>query len=56
MDTEDRPNLRLATIELQEYERLRHPTRLPGKQIVDTYLDWLWRQTEAADGVVLVVR
>jgi ribosomal protein S18 acetylase RimI-like enzyme len=50
----DRPNLRQAVIELQEYERLRHPTRLPGEQIADAYLDWMQRQAEAAGGVVLV--
>lgn len=50
----DRPNLRHAIIELQEYERLRHPTRLPGEQVVDAYLDWMQHQVEAASGVVLV--
>ena len=38
-DPADRPNLRTAIIELQKYERLRHPTRLPGEQIADAYLD-----------------
>jgi ribosomal protein S18 acetylase RimI-like enzyme len=38
---------------LQEYERLRHATRLPGEQIADAYLDWMLHQT-AANGVVLV--
>jgi hypothetical protein len=49
----DRPDLRLAVIELQGYERLRHATRLPGEQIADAYLDWMQRQAEA-DGAVLV--
>lgn len=49
----DRPDLRLAVIELQDYERLRHATRLPGEQIADAYLDWMQRQAEA-DGAVLV--
>ena len=49
----DRPNLRQAIIELQEYERLRHDTRRPGAQIADAYLDWIERQAEA-NGVVLV--
>jgi len=49
----DRANLRAAIIELQDYERLRHPTRLPGEQIADAYLDWM--QQRAADaGAVLV--
>jgi ribosomal protein S18 acetylase RimI-like enzyme len=51
---DDRPQLRRAIIELQEYERRRHPTRLPGEQIADAYLDWLLARAAAADGAVLV--
>jgi ribosomal protein S18 acetylase RimI-like enzyme len=49
----DRPQLRRAVIELQEYERLRHTTRLPGEQIADAYLKWMQDQA-TADGAVLV--
>jgi GNAT superfamily N-acetyltransferase len=49
----DRPQLRRAIVELQDYERLRHPTRLPGDQIADAYLDWMQRQAES-QGAVLV--
>ncbi len=49
----DRPDLRVAIIELQGYERSRHPTRLPGEQVADTYLDWMQHQAETK-GVVLV--
>ena len=49
----DRPQLRLAIIELQEYERRQHTTRLPGDQIADAYLDWMLDQAHAA-GVVLM--
>jgi ribosomal protein S18 acetylase RimI-like enzyme len=49
----DRPRLRQAIVELQDYERLRHATRLPGEQIADAYLDWMLRQAEAS-GAVLV--
>ena len=49
----DRPDLRQAIIELQDYERARHATRLLGEQIADAYLDWMQRQAEA-DGAVLV--
>lgn len=49
----DRPNLRQAIIELQEYERLRHPTRLPGEQITDAYLAWIETET-AGSGAILV--
>lgn len=49
----DQPDLRQAIIELQDYEHLRHVTRLPGEQIADAYLDWMQRQAEA-NGVVLV--
>jgi ribosomal protein S18 acetylase RimI-like enzyme len=50
---EDRPQLRHAVVELQEYERLRHPTRLPGEEVADAYLAWMLRQAEA-NGAVLV--
>jgi hypothetical protein len=43
----DRPALRVATIEPQEYERRRHDTRLPGELIADDYLDWMWRRSDA---------
>ena len=49
----DRPLLIRAIVELQDHERLRHPTRLPGAQIADAYLEWLLRQTER-QGAVLV--
>src|SRR4051812_14077147 len=49
----DHPQLCQAIIELQEYERLRHATRLPGEQIADAYLAWLQRQA-ATQGAILV--
>jgi ribosomal protein S18 acetylase RimI-like enzyme len=49
----DRPQLRGAIVELQEYVRRRHATRLPGEQIADAYLDWMLHQAEAP-GAVLV--
>jgi len=49
----DRPDLRQAIIELQDYERLRHTTRLPGEQIADAYLDWMQRKSDS-EGAVLV--
>jgi ribosomal protein S18 acetylase RimI-like enzyme len=51
--TSDRPALRLAPVELQEFERRLHETRLPGEVIADAYLDWmLWQAAES--GAVLV--
>ncbi len=44
----DRPQLRWAVIELQDHESRLHPSRLPGDQIADAYLDSL--QKRAADG------
>jgi ribosomal protein S18 acetylase RimI-like enzyme len=49
----DRPDLRQAIIELQDYEHALHATRLLGEQVADAYLDWMQRQAEA-DGAVLV--
>jgi ribosomal protein S18 acetylase RimI-like enzyme len=49
----DRPQLRRAVIELQDHESRLHPSRLPGDQIADAYLDWV--QKRAADeGAVLI--
>jgi ribosomal protein S18 acetylase RimI-like enzyme len=50
----DRPRLRQAVVELQEYERSLNATRLPGEQIADAYLDWMERQAAAAGGIALV--
>jgi ribosomal protein S18 acetylase RimI-like enzyme len=49
----DRSHLRQAIIELQDYERLQHTTRLPGEQVADAYLDWMLGRAESC-GVVLV--
>ncbi len=49
----DTANLRRAVVELNEYERRLHATRLPGEQIADAYLAWL-RQQVAHDGLVLI--
>ena len=49
----DRPLLRRAIIELQDYERRLHATRLPGEQIADAYLGWVERRA-ADSGAVLV--
>ncbi|MGH7120978.1 MAG: GNAT family N-acetyltransferase, partial [Acetobacteraceae bacterium] len=49
----DRPQLRQAIVELQDYERRRHATRLPGEQVADDYLDWMLHQADG-EGAVLV--
>jgi ribosomal protein S18 acetylase RimI-like enzyme len=49
----DRPNLRAAIVELQEFERILHATRRPGEEIADAYLAWVLRKVEA-EGAVLV--
>jgi ribosomal protein S18 acetylase RimI-like enzyme len=49
----DRPRLRRAVIELQDYEGRLHPSRLPGHQIADAYLDWLQKRA-AEQGAVLI--
>ena len=51
--TSDRPALRLAIIELQEFERRLHGTRRPGEEVANAYLDWMLRQA-AEGGAVLV--
>jgi len=49
----DRPDLRRAVVELQDYERLLHATRLPGEQIADAYLNWMLGKA-GSTGIVLV--
>jgi ribosomal protein S18 acetylase RimI-like enzyme len=49
----DRPRLRQAIVDLQDYERVLHATRLPGDQVADAYLDWMLRKAEIR-GAVLV--
>jgi ribosomal protein S18 acetylase RimI-like enzyme len=49
----DAPDLRRAVIEMQEYERRLHASRLPGEEIADAYLAWLVRQA-GRNGAVLV--
>ena len=49
----DLPDLRQAVVELQDYERRLHATRLPGEQIADAYVRWLQQQAEKS-GIVLV--
>ena len=52
----DRSNLRQAIVELQNYERALHATRLPGEQVADAYLDWLQRQAEASLGATFIAQ
>jgi ribosomal protein S18 acetylase RimI-like enzyme len=49
----DRAELRRGVIELQDHERRLHPSRLPGDQIADAYLDWVQKRA-AEQGAVLI--
>jgi ribosomal protein S18 acetylase RimI-like enzyme len=49
----DRSDLLKAVIELQDYERQLHETRLPGEQIADLYTRWLLSSAEGG-GLALV--
>ena len=49
----DQPQLRRAVIELQDSESRLHPSRLPGGQIADAYLDWMQKRA-AEQGAVLI--
>ena len=49
----DHAQLRAAWVELQEYERGLHATRLPGEAVVDVYLEWMMKQA-SRQGAVLV--
>lgn len=49
----DRPDLRRAFVELQEFERRLTDTRRPGKHIAEAYLDWM-QDHAASYGAILV--
>jgi ribosomal protein S18 acetylase RimI-like enzyme len=49
----DAAALRGLIVELQTYERRLSPTRRPGAEIANAYLDWLWSRTET-DGAILI--
>jgi ribosomal protein S18 acetylase RimI-like enzyme len=49
----DLVNLRRAVIEMQEYERRLHPTRLPGEQIADSYVAWIQQEAQRSGAVLI---
>ena len=49
----DRENLRGAIVELQNFERALHPSRPPGDEIADAYLDWMLAQAEKSGAVLI---
>src|SRR5262252_1785 len=50
----DGVQLRRAVVEIQEYERRLHNSRLPGEQIANAYLAWIENQIRKGDGAVLI--
>jgi ribosomal protein S18 acetylase RimI-like enzyme len=49
----DRPHLRDAVAQLQDHERSLHPSRLPGDEIADAYLVWLFAKAEASGAILI---
>ena len=49
----DRKRLRDAIVELQNFERALHPSRLPGEEVADAYLDWMLARSEQSGGVLI---
>jgi ribosomal protein S18 acetylase RimI-like enzyme len=49
----DRPDLRRAFVELQDFERRLTDTRRPGEQIAEAYLDWM-QDRAVTSGAILV--
>src|ERR1700741_532701 len=43
-----------AEIDLQEYERTLHDTRLPGAAVMAAYLDRLQQEVAAQSGTILI--
>jgi ribosomal protein S18 acetylase RimI-like enzyme len=52
----DRPHIRQAIIELQDYERMQHSTHLPGEQVADMYLNWMLYRAENHGAVPVAER
>jgi ribosomal protein S18 acetylase RimI-like enzyme len=52
----DRAALRAALVDMQEYERALHDTRLPGAETARPYLEWLERHAVEHGGVILVAQ
>jgi GNAT superfamily N-acetyltransferase len=50
----DRAAVIAAEIDLQEYERTLHDTRLPGAAVMEAYVDRLQREVAAQAGAILV--
>jgi ribosomal protein S18 acetylase RimI-like enzyme len=50
----DRAAVIAAEIDLQEYERTLHDTRLPGAAVMEAYFDGLQQQVAAQSGAILV--
>jgi GNAT superfamily N-acetyltransferase len=50
----DRAAVIAAEIDLQEYERTLHDTRLPGAGVMDAYLDRLLQEVAAQSGALLI--
>ncbi|HUL09726.1 MAG TPA: GNAT family N-acetyltransferase [Candidatus Acidoferrum sp.] len=50
----DRAAVIAAEIDMQEYERTLHDTRLPGAGVMDAYLDRLLQEVAAQSGALLV--
>ena len=50
----DRAAVIAAEIDLQEYERTLHDTRLPGAAVMDAYFDRLQQDVAAQSGAILI--
>jgi ribosomal protein S18 acetylase RimI-like enzyme len=50
----DRAAVIAAEIDLQEYERTLHDTRLPGAPVMEAYLDRLLRDVATQSGAILI--
>ena len=50
----DRAALLAALVDMQDYERALHDTRLPGSETARPYLDWLEVHAAERGGVILV--
>jgi ribosomal protein S18 acetylase RimI-like enzyme len=50
----DRADVIATEIDLQEYERTLHDTRLPGSAVMEAYVDRLQQEVAAQSGAILI--
>src|SRR5260370_29146076 len=51
--SDGRNDSRGAFVELQNFERALHPSRPPGDEVADAYLDWMFARADESGAVLI---